>query len=266
MLSNLHTHTTYCDGADTPEKIVLSAIEKGFCSIGFSGHSYTEFDTSYCMTDINGYIKEINDLKEKYKDKIQVYLGVEEDMYGRVDRKYFDYIIGSSHYLYKDGRYYPVDESLEDTKKCYKVCNNDLSLFAESYFSAFTDYILQRKPEIIGHFDILTKYDETEETLLLNNKEYLKIAKRYLNKVIDCGSLFEVNTRAVSSELRTEPYPCKELLYEICKGKGKIILSSDCHCLDDLDSHFDETKVYLKDIGFKNVNILYDGKFTQIPL
>ena len=27
---NLHTHTTYVDGKDTPEEIILSAIERGF--------------------------------------------------------------------------------------------------------------------------------------------------------------------------------------------------------------------------------------------
>lgn len=28
-LQNLHTHTKYCDGKDTPEEIILTAIEKG---------------------------------------------------------------------------------------------------------------------------------------------------------------------------------------------------------------------------------------------
>ena len=36
---NLHTHTLFCDGRDTPEDMVLSAIEKGFSVLGFSGHS-----------------------------------------------------------------------------------------------------------------------------------------------------------------------------------------------------------------------------------
>ena len=28
MLSNYHTHTTFCDGKNTAEEVVLSAIEK----------------------------------------------------------------------------------------------------------------------------------------------------------------------------------------------------------------------------------------------
>ena len=36
--ANFHTHTTWCDGSDTPEDVVLSAIGKGFSAIGFSSH------------------------------------------------------------------------------------------------------------------------------------------------------------------------------------------------------------------------------------
>ena len=50
-LQNLHVHTTYADGKDRPEEIVLTAIEKGFSSIGFSEHTYMEFsDYPYQMT------------------------------------------------------------------------------------------------------------------------------------------------------------------------------------------------------------------------
>ena len=64
MLSNLHTHTTFCDGNNTAEDIVQKALYKGFSSIGFSGHGYTAFDLSYCMKDIKGYIEKIRSLKK----------------------------------------------------------------------------------------------------------------------------------------------------------------------------------------------------------
>ena len=44
MLTNYHTHTTFCDGKSTVEEIVLSALAKGFDAIGFSGHGFTTFD------------------------------------------------------------------------------------------------------------------------------------------------------------------------------------------------------------------------------
>ena len=63
MITNLHTHTTFSDGKNTPEEIVLTALEQGFCSIGFSDHAYTSYDISYCMNDEKGYIKEVRRLE-----------------------------------------------------------------------------------------------------------------------------------------------------------------------------------------------------------
>ena len=70
MLSNFHTHSVFCDGDNTLEEIVRASVEKGFSAIGFSGHGYTDYDLRYCMKNTDGYISEIKNLKEKYKDKI----------------------------------------------------------------------------------------------------------------------------------------------------------------------------------------------------
>ena len=48
--SNLHTHTTFSDGADSAEAVVLSAIGMGMETLGFSEHSGLPFSTSWCMT------------------------------------------------------------------------------------------------------------------------------------------------------------------------------------------------------------------------
>ena len=71
--ADYHIPTTFCDGKHTPEEVVLSALEKGFSAIGFSAHGYTEFDLSFCVRDLEGYIKEITALKEKYKNDIEIY-------------------------------------------------------------------------------------------------------------------------------------------------------------------------------------------------
>ena len=42
---NYHTHTDFCDGQNTPEEMAEAAAKKGFPALGFSGHSYTDFDT-----------------------------------------------------------------------------------------------------------------------------------------------------------------------------------------------------------------------------
>ena len=64
-----HIHSTFSDGKNTPEEIVLAAIEKGFIAIGFSDHGFTNYDLRYCMKDQTGYVNEIKKLKEKYKNQ-----------------------------------------------------------------------------------------------------------------------------------------------------------------------------------------------------
>ena len=49
-LQNLHTHTNYCDGIDTPTEMIEAAIAKGFGGIGFSGHSYMFYSPSHSMS------------------------------------------------------------------------------------------------------------------------------------------------------------------------------------------------------------------------
>ena len=47
---DLHVHTTYCDGKNTPEEMVLAAIDKGLVRLGFSGHAYQSFDQEPSMS------------------------------------------------------------------------------------------------------------------------------------------------------------------------------------------------------------------------
>ncbi len=263
MLTNIHTHTTFCDGKNTPEEIVLRAIDKGFDSVGFSGHGNTPFDLLYCMKDTQGYISTVRQLKEKYKNRIQIYLGVEEDAFAPTDRSCFDYIIGSSHYLLIDGKYYPVDSGVGGMKKCIELFDGDVVKLSESYYSAFCDYISRRKPDVVGHFDLITKYDEIDTQMFLCNEGYLKLADKYMLEAIKSECIFEVNTGAISRGVRSTPYPHERLLYILKKHDAKIMLSADSHSADTLDFHFNETRKLLCEIGFTYVYVLYDNEFKK---
>ena len=59
--------------------MTLAAIEKGFVTLGFSGHSpmYYEADWTMPKEKVSEYIKDIRRVKEKYADKIDVLCGIE---------------------------------------------------------------------------------------------------------------------------------------------------------------------------------------------
>jgi len=110
MKTNYHTHTTWCDGKDTPEAVVLAAIDKGFDAIGFSSHAMLpEDDTPWVLTPEKAprYAAEIRALAKKYENCIRVLCGVEADYVpggATPDRGTYaaiapDYIIGSVHFV-----------------------------------------------------------------------------------------------------------------------------------------------------------------------
>ena len=74
LRANYHTHTVMCDGSNTAEEMVQQAISLGFEHLGFSGH----MDPDIHM-DIQSYCREIRRLQNKYKDQIDILMGVELD-------------------------------------------------------------------------------------------------------------------------------------------------------------------------------------------
>ena len=118
-LQNLHTHSTYCDGKDTPEEMIALALAKGFDSVGFSGHSYMSFSPDYSMSTegTEEYKKEIKELKKKYSGKIDIFLGIEFEMHSEVELSGYDYLIGSLHYFKIDGEYVGFDRPADHVKR-----------------------------------------------------------------------------------------------------------------------------------------------------
>lgn len=266
MLTNYHMHSTFSDGKNTPEEIVLTALEKGFVAIGFSDHACAVYDSECCIKDTEGYIAEIKRLKEKYKKDIEIYLGIEEDVFSSVDEKQFDYLIGSMHYMPVGGVYHALDASRARQQACIDALYGDTLRFAETYFRTFCDYIMMRKPDIVGHFDLITKFDEKEAPLFLEDNRYRRIAQNYISEVADCDCLFEVNTGAIGRGYRTTPYPDAELLHILMVKDAKIILSSDSHSAETIDQSFPEMRKYLRDIGFRHAWCLLHGEFKKYDL
>ena len=263
MIFNFHTHTQFCDGKSTAEEMVLSALNKGFSVLGFSGHGYTLFDHTYCMKDTEAYKQEILRLRKKYEKDIEIYLGYEEDAHHPHSRDGFDYVLGSSHYAHKGDVYAPIDSTPETMKRVLALYGGDTRAMAEDYYSHFVGYIKEKKPDIIGHFDILTKFEEKSPFGFFSDPEYHKIAEKYLREALRADCIFEVNTGAISRGWRTLPYPHENLLRVIKREGGRITLTSDCHHADNLDCFFSESREILRDVGFEHVYCLYRGEWIK---
>lgn len=250
MIGNLHTHTVFCDGKDTPEELVKKAIELNFDYIGFSGHSYTDFDASWCMSADNTarYYGEITRLKEKYSGIINIYCGTERDIYSCPDSFGYDFTISSVHYVKVGGRYYGIDDSAEKTNAIIDGCfGGNPYDFAECYYEA----VSKISGGIVGHFDLITKFRDIDQRFSEGDERYIKAAEAACESLLRRGCVFEVNTGAMARGYRKTPYPSERILKFIKKNGGRIILTSDCHDKQKLDFRFKETEAMLHKIGFR---------------
>ena len=264
---NYHTHTAYCDGEDKPEELVKTALEKGFFALGFSGHSYIQMDKDFAMTPEKAavYRTEIAELKEKYRDKIEILCGIEQDYFSEEPTDCYDYVIGSVHYVFKNGEYAAVDNTAEIIKNAVqKLYGGDFDALAEDYFSLVSDVVRKTSADIIGHFDLVSKY--SEQNGWGESGRFLAAAERAVKSLVPYGKPFEINTGAMARGRRSIPYPSPAILRMIKENGGDIIFSSDCHDKNFLDYGFCEAVSLAKNVGFKRTAVIKNGKFSFISL
>lgn len=268
--SNLHTHTVYCDGQNTAREMVEAAISKGFRSIGFSGHAYTAFDPDCCMTqaDTLAYCAEIRALQQEYTGVIDVFLGLENDGLVPQPTDGYDYIIGSVHYLYAQGKYHTVDNTHHHMRACIEEgYGGDALNMAQAYYDLLVSYTTTDRVDIVGHFDLLRKMNGDNRFFDPFSPAYQCIALEALEAIAKAGKIFEVNTGAIARGFLKEPYPAPFLLKRLLELKAPIIVSSDAHAAENLDTQFDAVSDMLYEMGFRETMELQRGKgFVPVPL
>lgn len=243
---DLHMHTYYCDGKDSPEEMVLAAIELGLDAVGISGHAWNRLEYPYCMTPFNTgkYIDDIGKLKLEYADKINVLLGTEKGYGSHIDAGRYDYVIGAVHCMKKGRHTVTVDASADELRTAAgRFFGGDMMSLAEAYYEHVAKIVEYSDCDIIAHFDLITKFAEREPYLLdTNDPRYVNAWKaavdmifeqsaRRENRIFETGGMpvFEINTGAITRGYRTTPYPAKEQI-EYIKSKGGILIkSSDSH-------------------------------------
>ena len=158
---NLHVHSVYCDGKDTPEEMIEAAIAAGFGSLGFSIHSYMSCSKSGQLSPEKQekYNAEIERLKEKYRDVFPVFRGVEFDIYADSPQNGYDYTIASVHYLHTADGLVSFDTNLAGTQRFIEqYFGGDAMRFAKAYYGTLAGAADRGTFDIIGHFDIITKH------------------------------------------------------------------------------------------------------------
>lgn len=254
ILSDFHTHTSFCDGKHSPEEMVLYAIEKGMKALGFSMHAFVEFDLDVYSDSaaLYEYKKEVARLKEKYKDKIEIFCGIEQDIYKESVSEGFDYVIGSVHYVKIGDEYIPIDLSKEVLLDAViRGFGGDFYSFAEWYYDMEAQIVEKTGADIIGHLDLIRKFNENGDLFDEKHPRYIAAYTKAVKALVKYDKPFEINTGAISRGYRSTPYPCEDILRCIYSSGGKVIMSSDSHRKETLCFEFEKWADLARKIGFK---------------
>ena len=259
-LSSYHVHTTFCDGKNTAEEMILAAIDAGCSEIGFSGHSHLP-DENWAMSEqgTKEYFDTLTLLREKYKDKIRVYIGIEQDYYSSAPTLPFDYIIGSVHSVKVGEKYYYVDESASATERAIvEGFGGDPYAYCEAYYKNVGELYEKTRCDIIGHFDLVTKFIEQSPIFSESHPRYIAARDAALEKLLASPAIFEINTGAISRGYRTTPYPSTEVIDKIAAAGKPFVINSDSHSAETVSFMLDEIASELDKEGYRYITTIAD--------
>lgn len=250
MLSNFHTHSSYCDGKATLREMVDFAVAHGFTEMGFSGHCPLPFENTFSITDYEGYCNEVRVLKEEYKDRIKIYLGLEidyipgmlEDFTPLIEQGGLEYTIGSIHLIPAEGiipmdandlwmidgsRYQTYDEGL------MKHYGGDIKRGVTAYFHNENAMLEKNRPSIVGHPDKIVMHNR-DRYFTEDEKWYRDLAFETIHLIKDLDLVCEINTRGIYKGRHADYYPGKWLIQEMKLLHIPVIVSTDAHSPEDL--------------------------------
>lgn len=153
-----------------------------------------------------------------------------------------------------DGEFLPVDESPEAFAELLRRCGNDPCNMAGRYYGLVADVVNKTGADIIGHFDLITKFNETNKNGKFfdeDNPGYIEAWKHAADSLLQTGRPFEINTGAISRGWRKTPYPSARIISYIASHGGKFILSSDSHSKDTLMYQFAECEELARNLGLR---------------
>ena len=261
MFCDYHTHTIFSDDSEYPmEECVKDAIYLGIKEICFTDH--VDYGVKYDLKDLKPeevegkilnvdfekYFAELDRVRELYKDEISIKNGLEFGIQKHTISKFenlfekspLDFVIMSVHEV-DDKELW--DHSFQDGKteeEYYRLYFENIYYLVQNYHNY----------SVLGHLDLLKRYDEKDGyNPFVENKE---IITKILKYIIADGKGIELNTSTKKYHL-DDLMPSRDIL-KLYLGLGGEILTigSDSHSKKDLlNSHIEELKQELRDIGFK---------------
>lgn len=267
ITADYHVHSAFSSDSETPmEDMIEQAISLGMTRICFTDHMDYDYPEIYQMTfqfDVEAYYRKLSMLSEKYRDDIQVLMGIElgimphlADRYQTLLASYpFDFVIASTHLIDGVDPYYP------DFWNC---CTPKEGLMR--YFNATLENILRfQNFDVYGHLDYIGRYAPDKGACFCMD-DFSEIIDKILTILISSGKGIEVNTAGYKYGMN-HPNPHEDILRRYFALGGNILtIGSDAHKPEHLA--YDFTRVYsiLKELELSTYTVFEQRKPIHVPL
>jgi histidinol-phosphatase (PHP family) len=250
------------------EAVIERAIEAGFTHYGLSEHCprYRNEDLYADEQDLGAtglttafvaYAEHAFALRERYADRIEILVGFETERLPPTDwavrmrevRKSapFEYMVGSVHDV--DGTY--VDYKPEITRALAEQLGGVETLQAR-YFDAVTELVETLRPEVVGHLDLVRKFDGSNAGFSARVHRHIE---RALEAVRAHGGVLDVNCGAHRRGL-SPVYPLPEILARACEMGIGVTLGDDGHGAHDVGVGLDACMKAITTAGYRDLHYL----------
>lgn len=269
--ADLHLHTCYSHGANTPAEMYEAALQKGLRLIGFSEHSprpeaytYAHEYREQLKRFLPRYVQEVTALKQR-NPGLHVLLGLEMDWLDgeeefirqSVQAYDYDYIIGSVHFLghwgFDDGHDAWANVSQEECEERYR-----------SYFHAWRNMIKSGLFQIAAHPDLIKIYSINQFHIWLQKSEAKALLQSCLLAMRDSGMAMEISSAGLRKACH-EIYPCPQIMKMAARLGIPASMASDAHNTRDLAADFDKLADYAQSFGYQEQTIFMHGSKSSLP-
>lgn len=258
MRTNYHTHTTRCQHAyGEDEDFVRSAIKGGFQILGFSDHTPWKYRTDYVShirmlpDELSGYVESIRSLREKYRDQIEIKIGLECEYFPdyipwlkeQVKKYQLDYLIFGNHFYHTDEKfpYFGRNSHTHDMLDLYEesaIEGMESGLFA---YLAHPDLFMLSFPEWDSHCTTISRH-------ICRAAARLHIPLEY-----------NISYMSYNERHGTTSFPCPNFWHIAANEGCTAIVGVDAH----VNQYLEETKYYdravreLEELKIKRIERLF---------
>lgn len=266
VLGNYHTHSRWCDGEGEIAEVIDAAIAADLAQIGITSHAPVPFTATYAlpMADLRAYREEVLRLREAYRGRIDVLLGLEIDALPEL-REFnqrevldlgFDFTVGSIHFVrtLPDGQPWPLDASAELFERLlHERFAGNIRQLSEEYYQLVATLADYPGVDIIGHMDRGVRlwngsgqfFDEAQPWY----REQIDATLRALG---EAGKIVELSTGGWRRGL-SDPWPSAWVVRR-CRELGiRMTINSDSHHPSQIAYDYDRALALLQGAGYRAI-------------